>query len=60
MAQATTKHRHWKTSWNRHREIRFVLSCTPDEAKLVKKLAQGQSTQSYLMGLVLEAAQREG
>jgi hypothetical protein len=37
-----------------------VLSCTPDEAKLVKKLAQGQSTQSYLMGLVLEAAQREG
>ena len=62
MAQDTTRHRHWQSSWNRTREIRFVLSCTPDEAKLVRGLAEasGQTIQDYLMGLVLEAAKKEG
>ena len=52
--------RHWKTSWNRHRTQRLVLSCTPGEAKLVRELAEasGQTVQSYLMGLVLRAAAR--
>ena len=56
----TKRHRDWKTSWNRHRTVRLVLSCTPEEATLVRELAEasGQTVQSYLMGLVLRAAAR--
>ena len=52
--------RHWRASWNRHRTERLVLSCTPEEAALVRELAEasGQTVQSYLMGLVLRAAAR--
>ena len=55
----TTK-RHWKESWNRHRTVRLVLSCTPEEATLVRDLAaeRGETTQGYLMHLVLRAAAR--
>jgi len=50
--------RHWKQSWNRHRTVRLVLSCTPEEAKLVRDMADelGQTVQAYLMALVLRAA----
>jgi hypothetical protein len=56
----TTK-RHWKESWNRHRAQRLVLSCTPEEAKLVRGLAdeRGETIQAYLMHLVLRAAARD-
>jgi uncharacterized protein (DUF1778 family) len=52
--------RHWKKSWNRHRTKRLVLSCTSEEATLVRELAaaSGQTIQGYLMGLVLRAAAR--
>ena len=52
--------RHWKTSWNRHRTVRLVLSCSEEEAKLVRGLAdeRGETVQAYLMGLVLHAAAR--
>ena len=52
--------RHWKTSWNRHRTQRLVLSCTPEEATLVRELAdeRGETVQDYLMALVLKAAAR--
>ena len=55
----TTK-RHWKESWNRHRTARLVLSCTPEEASLVKGLAEerGETVQTYLMSLVTRAAAR--
>jgi len=55
----TTK-RHWKHSWNRHRTERLVLSCTPDEASLVRGLAEerGETVQTYLMSLVTRAAAR--
>ena len=55
----TTK-RHWKKSWNRHRTARLVLSCTPEEAALVKGLAEerGETVQTYLMALVTRAAAR--
>jgi uncharacterized protein (DUF1778 family) len=56
----TKRQRHWKTSWNRHRTVRLVLSCSEEEAKLVRGLAEasGQTVQSYLMHLVLRAAAR--
>jgi|6_EtaG_2_1085325.scaffolds.fasta_scaffold315717_1 hypothetical protein len=57
----TTKgKRHWLTSWNRHRTVRLVLSCTPEEATLVRELAaeRGETVQAYLMHLVLRAAAR--
>jgi len=52
--------RHWKDSWNRHRTKRLVLSCTPEEATLVRDMAneRGETVQSYLMALVLRAAAR--
>lgn len=52
--------RHWRASWNRHRTERLVLSCTPEEAALVRELAaeRGETVQSYLMALVLRAAAR--
>ena len=52
--------RHWRASWNRHRTERLVLSCTPEEAALVRELAaeRGETVQSYLMALVLKAAAR--
>ena len=52
--------RHWKRSWNRHRTERLVLSCTPEEATLVRELAdeRGETVQGYLMALVLRAAAR--
>jgi uncharacterized protein (DUF1778 family) len=52
--------RDWKTSWNRHRTERLVLSCTPEEAQLVRNMAdeRGETVQSYLMQLVLRAAAR--
>ena len=52
--------RHWKTSWNRHRTERLVLSCTPEEATLVRDMAdeRGESVQGYLMALVTRAAAR--
>lgn len=50
--------REWKASWNRHRPERLVLSCTSAEATLVRELADGQTVQSYLMGLVVKAAAR--
>ena len=52
--------RHWKSSWNRHRTERLVLSCTIEEAKLVRKMAEerGETVQSYLMSLVLRACAR--
>ena len=55
----TTK-RHWKESWNRHRTERLVLSCTSEEASLVKGLAEerGETVQTYLMALVTRAAAR--
>jgi hypothetical protein len=55
----TTK-RHWKDSWNRHRTARLVLSCTPEEASLVRGLAEerGETVQTYLMSLVTRAAAR--
>jgi hypothetical protein len=55
----TTK-RHWKESWNRHRTERLVLSCTSEEASLVKGLAseRGETVQTYLMALVTRAAAR--
>ena len=55
----TTK-RHWKESWNRHRTERLVLSCTSEEAALVKGLAEerGETVQTYLMSLVTRAAAR--
>jgi hypothetical protein len=56
----TKRHRDWKTSWNRHRTVRLVLSCTPEEATLVRELAaeRGETVQAYLMHLVLRAAAR--
>lgn len=51
--------REWKTSWNRHRPERLVLSCTPAEATLVRELADGQTVQSYLMSLIVKAAARQ-
>ena len=55
----TTK-RHWKESWNRHRTVRLVLSCSEAEAKLVRGLADesGETVQGWLMALVLKAAAR--
>ena len=52
--------RHWKQSWNRHRTQRLVLSCTPEEASLVRDMARerGETVQDYLMALVLRAAAR--
>jgi uncharacterized protein (DUF1778 family) len=52
--------RHWKESWNRHRTERLVLSCTPEEAALVKGLAEerGETVQTFLMALVTRAAAR--
>ena len=52
--------RHWDLGWNRHRKVRLVLSCTPEEAALVRGLAEEheQSVQAYLMSLVLRAAAR--
>jgi hypothetical protein len=52
--------RHWRASWNRHRTERLVLSCTPEEAALVRGLAdeREETVQSYLMALVLKAAAR--
>jgi hypothetical protein len=52
--------RHWKTSWNRHRTERLVLSCTPEEATLVRGMAESrqETVQVYLMGLVVKAAAR--
>ena len=52
--------RHWKESWNRHRTARLVLSCTPEEASLVKGLAEerGETVQTYLMSLGTRAAAR--
>ena len=52
--------RHWRASWNRHRTERLVLSCTPEEAALVRGLAdeRGETVQGYLMALVLKAAAR--
>jgi hypothetical protein len=52
--------RHWKQSWNRHRTQRLVLSCTPEEASLVRDMARerGETVQGYLMALVLRAAAR--
>jgi hypothetical protein len=51
--------RDWK-SWNRHRTTRLTLSCTPEEATLVKTLARehGETVQTYLMSLVTRAAAR--
>jgi hypothetical protein len=53
--------RHWDRGWNRHRTQRLLLSCTPEEAKLVKGLAdeRGETIQAYLMHLVLRAAARD-
>ena len=55
----TTK-RHWKDGWNRHRTARLVLSCTAEEASLVRGLAEerGETVQTYLMSLVTRAAAR--
>ena len=55
----TTK-RHWKDSWNRYRTARLVLSCTAEEASLVRGLAseRGETVQTYLMSLVTRAAAR--
>ena len=55
----TTK-RHWKDGWNRHRTERLVLSCTADEAALVRGLAaeRGETVQDLLMSLVTRAAAR--
>ena len=55
----TTK-RHWKDGWNRHRTARLVLSCTPEEASLVRGMAEerGETVQTYLMALVTRAAAR--
>ena len=52
--------RHWKISWNRHRTERLVLSCTVEEAKLVRDMAneRGETVQDYLMNLVVKAAAR--
>ena len=52
--------RHWKESWNRHRTARLVLSCTAEEASLVRGLAseRGETVQTYLMALVTRAAAR--
>jgi len=52
--------RHWKTSWNRHRTERLVLSCTSEEATLVRGLAgdREKTVQAYLMSLVLRDAAR--
>jgi len=52
--------RHWKDSWNRHRTERLVLSCTSEEARIVRDMAdeRGQTIQAYLMRLVLHAAAR--
>ena len=52
--------RHWKESWNRHRTERLVLSCTSEEASLVRGLAEerGETVQTYLMSLVTRAAAR--
>jgi hypothetical protein len=56
----TTHKRHWERGWNRHRTVRLVLSCTPDEATLVRGLAaeRGETVQAYLMSLVVRAAAR--
>ena len=52
--------RHWKESWNRHRTERLVLSCTSEEASLVRGLAEerGETVQTFLMSLVTRAAAR--
>ena len=52
--------RHWKDVWNRHRTARLVLSCTAEEASLVRGLAEerGETVQTYLMALVTRAAAR--
>ena len=52
--------RHWRTGWNRHRTQRLVLSCTPEEAALVRALAaeRGETVQGLLMSLVTRAAAR--
>ena len=54
----TKNHRHWKLDWNRHRTQRLVLSCTTEEAALVRGLAEEHdlSVQAYLMSLVLRSA----
>jgi hypothetical protein len=46
-------------SCNRYRSVRLVLSCTPEEAQLVRRLAEGRTVQSYLMNLVITAAARQ-
>lgn len=46
-------------SWTRSRSVRLVLSCTPKEAQLVRRLAEGRTVQSYLMHLVITAAARQ-
>ena len=58
--EVTMTKRHWDRGWNRHRTVRLVLSCTPEEAKLVRRLAdeREETVQSYLMALVLKAAAR--
>jgi hypothetical protein len=51
--------RDWK-SHNRHRTTRLTLSCTPEEATLVRALAREheKTVQAYLMELVLRQAAR--
>lgn len=52
--------RHWQKSYNRHRTVRLVLSCTPEEAALVRGLAEerDESIQAFLMRLALKDAAR--
>jgi hypothetical protein len=53
--------RQWVESWNRYRPVRLVLSCTPEEATLVRNMARerGETVQAYLMHLVVRAAARQ-
>ena len=60
MSTVKRRPRHWRDDWNRHRTTRLVLSCTPEEATMVRSLAaeKGVSIQGYLMSLVVRAAAR--
>ena len=50
--------RHWKTSWNRTRPRRFVLSATEEEAQQLLDMCEiaGLSVQSFLFECVQHAA----
>lgn len=56
LVEKKQRQRHWLTGWNRQRPERLVLSCTHEEAAMVRGLAAARSetVQIFLMSLVMK------